>query len=146
MSSRVSRREWISLLASSTALYTVGAVWAQEPRDQLNEPVLRVSKRIEPEAGVKAHPLDPAITLAEEGLVRIQSQIADYSCTIVKQERINGELNPPEHMRAEIRNRKIGATGMTQPLSVYLYFLKPDDYHGREVIYVEAEQRQDGGS
>ncbi|MEO8496921.1 MAG: DUF1571 domain-containing protein [Planctomycetota bacterium] len=139
MSSRVSRREWISLLASSTALYTVGAAWAQEPRDQLNEPVFRVTKRIEPEQRLPGHPLDPAIKLAEEGLHRIRTQMTDYSCMIVKQERISGELNPPEHMRAEIRNRKTGATGVAQPFSVYLNFLKPDEVQGREVIFVEGQ-------
>jgi hypothetical protein len=138
MSSRVSRRKWISLLASSTALYTVGAVWAQEPRDQLKEPVFRVGKRIEPEDRMPIHPLDPAIKLAEEGLQRIRTQVTDYTCVIVKQERINGELNPPEHMRAEIRNRKTAADGMAQPFSVYLNFLKPDELMGREVIYVEG--------
>ncbi len=139
MSSRVSRRKWLSLLASSTALYTVGTVWAQEPRDQLKEPVFRVGKRIEPEDRMPVHPLDPAITLAEQGLARIRAQVTDYTCTIVKQERINGELGPPEHMRAEIRNRKIVEGGISQPFSVYLYFLKPDDVTGREVIYVEGQ-------
>ena len=139
MSSRVSRRKWMSLLASSAAVYTVGSVWAQEPRDQLNEPVFRVTKRIEPDNRMPVHPLDSAITLAQEGLARIQSQVTDYTCTIVKQERINGELNPPEHMRAEIRNRKAGPAGVTQTLGVYLYFLKPDDFTGREVLYVEGQ-------
>ena len=101
MSSRVSRRKLISLLASSAALYTVGAVWAQEPRDQLKEPVFRVTKRIDPEERMPVHPLDPAITLAEQGLARIQAQVTDYTCTIVKQERINGELNPGEQIRQE---------------------------------------------
>jgi hypothetical protein len=138
MSSRVSRRKWISLLASSAALYTVGAVWAQEPRGQLNEPVFRVTKRIEPEPGQMIHPLDPAIKIAEEGLHRIKTTVVDYTCTIVKQERINGELTPAEHMRAEIRNRKNGETHPAQPLSVYLNFLKPDEIQGREVMYVEG--------
>ncbi len=139
MSLRVSRRKWISLLASSTALYTVGSVWAQEPRDQLKEPVFRVTKRIEPEAGQMIHPLDPAIKIAEEGLHRIRTTVVDYSCMIVKQERINGELGPAEHMRAEIRNRKTGDTHPAQPLSVYLNFLKPDAIQGREVLFVEGQ-------
>lgn len=142
MSSRLSRRTWLSLLASSTALYTAGVAWGQTPREsreQLKEPVFRVTKRIEPEERMPVHPLDPAITIAQEGLERIQSKVIDYTCTIVKQERINGELNPPEHMRAEIRNRKIGAAGLAQPFSVYLNFLKPDDIQGREVIYVEGQ-------
>lgn len=142
MSSRVTRRKWLSLLASSTALYTAGVAWGQAPgesREQLTEPVLRVTKRIDSNPRVPAHPLDPAITIAQEGLERIQSTVVDYTCTIVKQERINGELTPTEHMRAEIRNRKIGPAGMTQPLSVYLNFLKPDEIQGREVIYVEGK-------
>lgn len=139
MSSRLSRRTWISMLASSTALYTVGLGWAQQPRDQLKEPVFRVTKRIEPEQRQAEHPLDRAIQIAEEGLHRIRTQVSDYSCTIVKQERINGELPPPEHMRALIRNRKIVDGGVQQPLSVYLNFLKPDAVQGREVIYVEGQ-------
>ncbi|MDA1051869.1 MAG: DUF1571 domain-containing protein [Planctomycetota bacterium] len=138
MSSRVSRRTWISLLASSTAAYTVAMAWGQEPRDQLQEPVFRVTKRIEPEARMPVHPLDPAIKIAEDGLQRIRTQVIDYSCTIVKQERIKGELLPTEHIRAEIRNRKTGETHPPQPFSVYLNFLKPDDIQGREVIYVEG--------
>lgn len=139
MSSRVSRRKWISLLASSAAIYAVGSAGAQQPRDQLREPVLRVTKRIEPEAGQMIHPLDPAIKIAEEGLHRIRTTVADYTCTIVKQERIKGELGPPEHMRAQIRNRKTGGVHPAQPLSVYLNFLKPDAIQGREVIYVEGQ-------
>lgn len=138
MSSRVSRRKWLGLLASSTAMYTAGIAWAQQPRDQLKEPVFRVTKRIEPEQRQLSHPLDAAIQIAEKGLHHIRTDISDYSCTIVKQERIDGELSAPEHMRALIRNRKLGPGGTTQPLSVYLNFLKPDAVQGREVIFVEG--------
>jgi len=141
MSSRVSRRKWISLLASSTVVYTVAVAWGQEPREprnHLKEPVFRVTKRIEPDQRMPIHPLDPAIKIAEDGLNRIRTQVIDYTCMIVKQERINGELNAAEYMRAEIRNRKSGEAGVVQPFSVYLNFLKPDDFQGREVIYVEG--------
>ena len=76
MSSRFTRRKWLSLLASSTALYTASVAWSQAPREsreQLKEPVFRVTKRIEPEERMPVHPLDPAITLAQDGLQRIQS-------------------------------------------------------------------------
>ncbi|MBC8350722.1 MAG: DUF1571 domain-containing protein [Planctomycetes bacterium] len=139
MSSRLSRRTWICLLASSTALYTVAMAWGQEPRDQLKEPVFRVTKRIESDERKPNHPLDQAIKIAEDGLKRIRTEVADYTCTIVKQERIKGELLPTEHMRAEIRNRKTGETQAAQPFSVYLNFLKPDTIQGREVMYVEGK-------
>lgn len=139
MSSRVSRRKWLGLVASSTAMYTAGIASAQEPRDQLKEPVFRVTTRIEPDQRQPSHPLDQAIKIAEDGLHRIRTEVSDYSCTIVKQERISGELNPPEHIQALIRNRKIVNGVSHQPLSVYLNFLKPDAVQGREVIYVEGQ-------
>ena len=48
-------------------------------------------------AGVAAaasgvHPLQPALDIAQQGLVKINANIRDYSCTIVKRERIDGEL------------------------------------------------------
>ncbi|MFM8805304.1 MAG: hypothetical protein ACKOK8_15590, partial [Planctomycetia bacterium] len=38
------------------------------------------------------HPLQPALDLAQQGLAKINANIRDYSCTIVKRERIDGKL------------------------------------------------------
>ena len=141
MFSRISRRKWLGLAASSAAFCASSMLRAdesREPRDQLQEPVLRVTKRIEPAGQVPAHPLDPALEIARDGLKRIQDQVLDYRCTIVKQERIDGELGLSEHMAAEIRNRKSVNGTPTQAFSVYLKFLKPEAIEGREVIYVEG--------
>jgi hypothetical protein len=83
-------------------------------------------------AGVAAaaqgvHPLQPALDLAQQGLAKINANIRDYSCTIVKRERIDGKLGEHEYMFAKIKQ---------QPFSVYLYFLGPDSVKGQEVIYV----------
>lgn len=139
MLSSISHRVWICGLASSAAFYGATLVGGDEPRlsrDDLKEPVFRVTKRIEPEDSEPAHPLDQAIQMARETLGRIQSEVQDYTCTIVKQERIDGEVGPTEHMRAEIRNGKTVNGVTTQPFSVYLSFLKPDAIQGREVLYV----------
>lgn len=84
-------------------------------------------------ATVGAHPLEPALALANKGLAQLKSTIKDYSCTVVKRERIDGKLNEHEYMFAKIRH---------EPFSVYLYFLAPDAVKGQEVIYVEG--RNDG--
>ncbi len=84
-------------------------------------------------ATVGAHPLEPALALANRGLAQLKSTIKDYSCTIVKRERIDGKLNEHEYMFAKVRH---------EPFSVYLYFLAPDAVKGQEVIYVEG--RNDG--
>ena len=70
-----------------------------------------------------------ALRMAQSSLDKINHDIKDYTCTMIKRERINGQLNEPEYMFVKIRH---------QPFSVYLYFLRPDRAKGREVIYVEG--------
>ena len=81
-------------------------------------------------AGGGVHPLQPALELAQKGLGQLRSTIKDYSCTVVKRERIDGKLKDHEYMFAKVRH---------EPFSVYLYFLAPDDVKGQEVIWVEGQ-------
>ena len=81
-------------------------------------------------AAVGAHPLQPALELAQKGLGELRSKIKDYTCTVVKRERIDGKLGDHEYMFAKIRH---------EPFSVYLYFLAPDTVKGQEVIYVDGQ-------
>jgi len=78
-------------------------------------------------AATGVHPLQPALDLAQQGLAKINANIRDYSCTIVKRERIDGKLGEHEYMFAKVRS---------QPFSAYLYFLGPDSVKGQEVLYV----------
>jgi hypothetical protein len=115
---------------------------AQQPgQQQLREPVYRVTKATSQPAktGEAAHQLDPALDMAREGLDRIRRDIRDYTCTIAKRERIGDVLNEYEYMFAKIRNRKEVDGREVVPLSVYLYFLKPVEIKGREVIYVAGQ-------
>ena len=61
--------------------------------------------------GQSEHPLEPALALAAKGLNNLRANIKDYSCTVVKRERIGGELKPHEYMFAKIGH---------EPFSVYL--------------------------
>jgi len=79
------------------------------------------------------HPLEPALKLAEKGLANIQANIRDYSATMVKRERINGQLGEHQYMFLKVRR---------EPFSVYLSFLAPESVKGQEVIYVAG--RNDG--
>ena len=81
-------------------------------------------------AAAATHPLEPALELARKGLDSIRTTIKDYSCTVVKRERIDGKLGEHEYMFAKIRQ---------QPFSVYLMFLGPDSLKGQEVIYVDGQ-------
>ncbi len=82
---------------------------------------------VAPAAG--AHPLEPAIEMAKKAIASFRTTVVDYSCTIVKRERIDGKLGEHEYMFAKIRQ---------QPFSVYLYFLGPETVKGQEVIWVDG--------
>jgi outer membrane lipoprotein-sorting protein len=81
-------------------------------------------------AVVGAHPLEPALELAQRGLANLQATIKDYSCTMVKRERIDGKLGEHEYMFLKVRQ---------QPFSVYLYFMAPDTVKGQEVLFVDGQ-------
>jgi len=85
--------------------------------------------RVEPVVQPNEHPLAPAIRWAREGLHNIR-QIQDYSAVMVKRERIDGKLRDEEYMFVKVRH---------QPLSVYMYFLKPERLQGQEVLWIEGQ-------
>ena len=60
----------------------------------------------------------------------IEKNIDDYTCRIIKQERIRGELQPQEFMDAKIRNRKVKDGKIVVPLSVYMKFVAPEGVKG----------------
>ena len=76
------------------------------------------------------HPLEPALQMAYAAINNIRNNIKDYSCTMVKRERINGKLNDQEFMFLKVRH---------EPFSVYMYFLGPEKLRGQEAIYVEGK-------
>jgi hypothetical protein len=78
---------------------------------------------------VAEHPLAGALRIAEKSMENINKNVKDYTCTMIKRERIGGAVTDPEYMYVKVRH---------QPFSVYLNFLKPADEQGREVIYVEG--------
>ena len=85
-------------------------------------------------AQTEEHPLMPALRWAHDMEKHIDKDIKDYTCTMVKRERIEGKLGEPEYIAAKIRH---------QPFSVYMCFLKPESKKGQEAIYVAG---QNGGN
>jgi hypothetical protein len=139
----------------------MSAVWSDETgasRENLSEPVVRVAKstgphptprplaiakemaKMTPEELAKYgnHRLDPALAVARDGLTSIRATINDYTATLVKRERIDGELLDYEYMAVKVRNHKEVDGKIATPFSVYMNFLKPAGVKGREVIYVEG--------
>ncbi|MBI3837369.1 MAG: DUF1571 domain-containing protein [Planctomycetia bacterium] len=150
----MTRGSWISGIAIVVGILATvtGIMPAQSPeqprnavrpgREQLPRPVFRVAQQL-PGAGANAanppqaaaaqlgeHPLVPALQMAYAALTNIRNTVKDYSCTMVKHERINGKLNDQEFMFLKVRH---------EPFSVYMYFLGPERIKGQEALYVEGK-------
>jgi len=109
---------------------TVSAAVAQNPAgNPAGQPAQ--DNQWSPELGqLVGHPLEPALDRAYKALRQIERDVKDYTCTLVKRERVDGKLTEHEYMFTKVRH---------EPFSVYMYFLKPEDRTGREVIYVTGQ-------
>jgi len=131
------RRAFLQTLGFAGIACTGSMLLAQEK--DLKEPVFRVGNLPDVAVRKDTHPLDPALKIARDGLENIQTNIADYECTLIKRERVGATLNDYEYMFARVRNRKVEDGRIVTPLSVYLRFLKPDSVKGQEVLWVEGK-------
>lgn len=133
------------MLAFSTLLAVVCSDLNAQEDKQVREPLYRVGNS-QPDTGFASSttsaplaPIDRALGIAEDGLDYIRSDIRDYTALMIKRERIDGIVGDAEFMNVKIRNRR---EAENIPLSIYMKFLKPSSFKGREVIWVEG--RNDG--
>ena len=87
---------------------------------------------------LREHPLWPALELAVSSYKHIRRNVRDYSCDLVRQERVHGELLDREFMTAKVRQRRTRNGKVAVPFGVYLKVLAPTKVKGREVLYVEG--------
>jgi hypothetical protein len=88
---------------------------------------------------VEANPLAKMLIEAKKNLERIQDEVRDYSCLVVRRERIDGKLGNFEYMQAKVRHPHVDAEGQEVPFSIYIKFLAPDSVKGREVLFVSGK-------
>ncbi len=137
----IQRRAWLKAALCGAAFGVTSDVWAQQPQQgRLTNPVFKVAKRGEPNVKAKpANPLDPALDMARAALARSQREIRDYTCVLVKRERVNGKVGAQEQMIAEVMNSKERDGRLVSPLRVHLKFVAPKAVKDREVLYVQGE-------
>jgi hypothetical protein len=78
-----------------------------------------------------ATPMDYPLRLIAEAQQSFQGA-RDYTCLFVKQERIRGQLQPENLIDMKVRS---------QPFSVYLRWLKPQNLAGQEACYVAGANK-----
>ncbi len=88
------------------------------------------------------HPLAPLVKYASERYRYIDEHVQDYTCTLVKRERIGGALSDYEILFMKLRHAKVEQGKAVTPFSVYVRFLSPAQLRDREALYVEG--RNDG--
>src|SRR5262245_1524485 len=64
---------------------------------------------------------DAILEMTQEGYERIRSDIRDYSCILIKRERVDGRLGDYQYMQAKVRHAR-EINGREIPFSVYLKF------------------------
>ncbi len=76
-----------------------------------------------------AHPMDEPLRLLEKAQQAFAT-VQDYSCTMIKQERLGGTLSQPQIITLMVKQ---------QPFSVYMKWHQPKTCVGQEACYVEGK-------
>ncbi len=81
-------------------------------------------------------PLREILTQAATSLEFCRRDVRDYTCTLVSQERVNGQLGRPRCCRAKVRHERGLGNETESRISIYLNFQSPESMNGREVLLV----------
>jgi hypothetical protein len=133
-------RRWPPLLLAAVAGVAVAAVaslpqgpsLSADPPAGVGQPVAQapappgIQQAAQPPA--QENPLDAPLRLLAEAR-QSYTQVRDYTCTLVTQERVRGKLLPENVIAFHFR---------PQPFSVYMRWLGPKESAGQEVCYVQG--------
>ncbi|HXT59429.1 MAG TPA: DUF1571 domain-containing protein [Pirellulales bacterium] len=134
------RRGAGAIVCAAVWLWTASALGQQPPNrplerrpagaSQLPGQLARQPYRAPGTNGPSNRPPTPAdaIRVVEASLAALEP-VADYSCVLIKRERIAGRLTHAERLAIKLRH---------DPFSVYVNYLAPDKVKGQEAIYVHG--------
>jgi hypothetical protein len=113
------------------------------PADAARQRAFKLTPEVPRVPPAPAHPLAAALKIAVDGYEHIRRDIRDYTCILIKQERIDGQLNDYEYLMAKVRHHREQDGRVLVPFSVYLRFLGPKRLKDREVLYVAGRNNGD---
>lgn len=93
--------------------------------------------------GRKTHPMEALLEFAKSRQDYIRENISDYTCWLVKRERLGGTLQPYQYARLSVRCERTDAAGATTPLAVYMRYSRPAEIRDRRVLYVSDRENGD---
>ncbi len=138
---------FLGMLITGVLLSSASAQGVKPASASASLPVRRVLKLSTPALDVKAvrpnHQLFSTYERAQQIHAYIRQNVDDYTCLLVKRERVAGELLPHEHIYVKFRSERVSNEEVVVPFSVYMRFLGPKRMRGREVLYVAGENDGD---
>ncbi|HEY7327957.1 MAG TPA: DUF1571 domain-containing protein [Gemmataceae bacterium] len=135
MRNLVGRRWWHYGTAGVVGLVLLGAGQPPVSPPSPGQPTVPPPANQSPPRGAatvppqQPSPMDEPMRLIHEAQ-RAYANVRDYTCLLIKRERMNGKLPPDNVMEMKVR---------TQPFSVYLRWLQPRNEAGQEVCYVDGK-------
>lgn len=87
----------------------------------------------------RAHPLSSVIDYARQEQRYMSQTVNDFTCRLVKRERINGFLQDMHFIDLQVREAVHQGDQIVRPLSIYLQFHAPKNVAGRKIVFVEGQ-------
>jgi hypothetical protein len=121
---RIERLVWIAGVTATLALFLVSNASPQTPTG----PTTRTT--VAPQtAGDAASPMQEPLRLIAEAR-KAYDDVRDYTCVLIKKERVRGQLQPESVISMKVRS---------QPFGVYLRWQQPKNLAGQEACYVAGK-------
>jgi hypothetical protein len=121
---RIDRLAWLAGLTATLALFLVSNASPQTP------PGAKTRTTVPPQASKEAgSPLQEPLRLIGEAR-KAHEDVHDYSCVLIKKERLAGQLQPESVISMKVRS---------QPFAVYLRWQQPKNLAGQEACYVAGK-------
>jgi len=96
-----------------------------------------------PAASDKSARLEYVLDFAREAYARLSREVQDYECQLVKRERVEGDLGNYQYLYLKVRHERKEGDQVVAPFCVFLRFLKPERFEGREVLFVQNQNQGD---
>ena len=120
--------------------WSTSSLWGQEKLAKSTGPRHRTQKVLTLDrATAQQHPLWPALKMAVSSYQHIRQDVRDYSCHLVRRERVRGRVQPEEFIAVKVRHQRSRDGQVVIPFGVYLKVLAPSQVQGREVLFVDGK-------